>query len=173
MKGIFSYEAFINLKKYFMADPVVTPTLILGAIAGATSVAGAKGAISGIISDSGTLFQKVFITVLVMFINMLQSDDDLMYEIERELEYSKDKVKKKMLGRVKKLLKSNKKLVPDFDNEEELSTILYMVQHANRDILDIAVRVSLIIYVPAVVILTPYFAVKGAGRAIIKFWTNL
>lgn len=156
-----------------MADPVVTPALILTAVAGATSVAGAKGAVKGIISDSGSLFQKVFITVLVMFINLMQRDSELLYRVEREIESNKDGMQKELLGKIRNLLKSNKKLVPNFDNPEELSTILYLVKHTDRHVLDVAVKTALIVYIPAVVILTPYFAVKGAVKGITKFWTDL
>ena len=156
-----------------MAEPVTTTGIILTAVAGSTAVEGIKGSITGIINDSGALFQKVFITVLVLIIDILEKDSELLRRVEIDLEHNTDKIKQELLNRIKNMISNNKKLIPDFDSEEEMSTILYLIRHVNPENLVIAVKVTLVLYIPAVIILTPYFAVKGAVKGITKFWTDL
>lgn len=148
-----------------MPEPITT-TMVLTSLATATAASGIRGGVQEIIIGSGNLFQKVFLMTFFITYNIFSFGDVDLSSLEGNLS---SKQKKALLKRIRKY-KENGGFVPDLDKHEDLMLVMSIIENGSPTQLEITAKVTLAIYIPALIILLPYYAGKGIIKGVGRFF---
>ncbi len=152
-------------KTNIMAEPITT-TMILTSLATATAASGVRGGIQEVITESGNLFQKVFLMTFFITYNLFSSGDVDLGRLEGQLSPEQ---KKNLLKKIRRY-KANGGFIPNLDKQEDLALIMSIVLNGDKTRLEIIVKTTLALYIPALIILAPYYAVTGTVKGIGRFF---